>query len=56
MLVTYLVASVALAYGVLLLGERLRAISVLGLVVVLAGVALARRRTHVLAAADEIRR
>jgi drug/metabolite transporter (DMT)-like permease len=39
-LVTYLVPAVALAYGALLLGEPLRASSVTGLVLILAGVAL----------------
>src|SRR5439155_21949196 len=43
-LVTYLVPSVALAYGVLLLGEPFRAAAVVGLALILAGVAVAGRR------------
>jgi drug/metabolite transporter (DMT)-like permease len=40
-LVTYLVPAIALAYGALLLGEPLTIAAVVGLVLVLAGVALA---------------
>jgi drug/metabolite transporter (DMT)-like permease len=42
-LITYLIPGVAVLYGVLLLGEPLRAVSLGGLVLVLAGVALASR-------------
>ena len=43
-LVTYTIPAVAVLYGVLLLGEPLRTISVVGLGLILAGVALAGRR------------
>ena len=43
-LVTYLVPPVALAYGVLLLGEPYRVVALLGLVLILGGVAFAARR------------
>jgi drug/metabolite transporter (DMT)-like permease len=42
-LITYLIPGVALAYGVLLLGEPLRPVAVAGLALVLGGVALAGR-------------
>ena len=42
-LVTYTIPGVAVLYGVLLLGEPLRAVSVVGLALILAGVALAGR-------------
>ncbi|HWB21601.1 MAG TPA: DMT family transporter [Gaiellaceae bacterium] len=42
-LITYLIPGVAVLYGVLLLGEPVRAISLAGLALVLAGVALASR-------------
>jgi drug/metabolite transporter (DMT)-like permease len=45
-LITYLIPGVALLYGVVLLGEPLRGIAVAGLVLILAGVALAGRHTH----------
>ena len=54
MLITYLVPALALLYGVLLLGEPLTVAAVAGLLLVLAGVAVAagvvpaaRRRTQV---------
>jgi drug/metabolite transporter (DMT)-like permease len=43
MLVTYIIPGVAVLYGWLLLGETLRAIDLIGLAVILAGVALAAR-------------
>jgi drug/metabolite transporter (DMT)-like permease len=43
-LVTYLVPSAALLYGVLLLGEELRPVAVAGLALILGGVALGARR------------
>ena len=46
-LITYLIPGVALLYGVVLLGEPLRWIAVAGLVLILAGVALAGRRRSV---------
>jgi drug/metabolite transporter (DMT)-like permease len=46
-LVTYTIPGVAVLYGVLLLGESLRAVSVVGLVLILAGVALAGRSQKV---------
>jgi drug/metabolite transporter (DMT)-like permease len=46
-LVTYLVPPVALAYGVLLLGEPLQTAAVAGLALILCGVALAGRRARV---------
>ena len=46
-LITYLIPGVALLYGVVLLGEPLRLVSVAGLVLILAGVALAGRRRSV---------
>jgi drug/metabolite transporter (DMT)-like permease len=49
-LVTYLVPPVALAYGVLLLGESLQAAAVVGLALILGGVALASRRPRAVAA------
>jgi drug/metabolite transporter (DMT)-like permease len=45
-LVTYLVPPIALAYGVLLLGEPLQTAAVAGLVLILGGVALAGRRSR----------
>ncbi len=42
-LITYLIPAVALLYGVALLGEPLRAVSIVGLALILAGVALAGR-------------
>ena len=45
-LVTYLVPPVALAYGVLLLGEPLQVAAVAGLALILGGVALAGRRSR----------
>ena len=45
-LVTYLVPPVAVAYGVLLLGEPLQTAAVAGLVLILGGVALAGRRAR----------
>jgi drug/metabolite transporter (DMT)-like permease len=45
LLVTYLIPGVALLYGALLLGEPVPAVSLAGLVLILAGVALAARRT-----------
>ena len=45
-LVTYLVPPVALAYGVLLLGESLQVAAVVGLALILGGVALAGRRSR----------
>jgi drug/metabolite transporter (DMT)-like permease len=53
-LVTYLVPSVALAYGVLLLGEPFRAAAALGLALILGGVALAGRRARSTAAAGDV--
>jgi drug/metabolite transporter (DMT)-like permease len=50
-LVTYLVPPVALAYGALLLGERVEAAAVAGLVLILGGVGLAGRRSRGSAAA-----
>jgi drug/metabolite transporter (DMT)-like permease len=50
-LVTYLVPGTALVYAVLLLGEQVRVTAVLGLALILGGVALgARRRKAVVAA------
>jgi drug/metabolite transporter (DMT)-like permease len=46
-LVTYLVPSAALLYGVLLLGEELRPVAVAGLALILGGVALGARRGRV---------
>jgi drug/metabolite transporter (DMT)-like permease len=46
-LITYLIPGVAVLYGVLLLGEPLRWIAVAGLVLILAGVALASGRRSV---------
>jgi drug/metabolite transporter (DMT)-like permease len=46
-LITYLIPGVALLYGVVLLGEPLRWIAVAGLVLILAGVALASGRRSV---------
>jgi drug/metabolite transporter (DMT)-like permease len=46
-LITYLIPGVALLYGLVLLGEPLRWIAVAGLVLILAGVALASRRRPV---------
>ena len=46
-LITYLIPGVALLYGVLLLGEPLRWVAVTGLVLILAGVALASGRRSV---------
>jgi drug/metabolite transporter (DMT)-like permease len=46
-LITYLIPGVALLYGLVLLGEPLRWIAVAGLVLILAGVALAGRRRPV---------
>jgi drug/metabolite transporter (DMT)-like permease len=43
-LVTYLIPGIALLYGVLLLGEPLRAVYIVGLALILAGVLLAGRR------------
>jgi drug/metabolite transporter (DMT)-like permease len=43
-LITYLIPGVALAYGIALLGEPARAISFVGLALILVGVALAGRR------------
>jgi drug/metabolite transporter (DMT)-like permease len=51
-LVTYLVPSVALAYGVLLLGEPFRAAALVGLALILGGVALAGRSTRAAAVAS----
>src|SRR5258708_26817060 len=45
-LVTYLVPPVALAYGVLLLGEPLQVAAIVGLALILGGVALAGRRSR----------
>ena len=42
-LVTYLIPGIALLYGVLLLGEPLRALYIVGLALILAGVMLAGR-------------
>lgn len=50
-LVTYLVPGAALGYGVLLLGEDLRATALAGLALILGGVALGARRRRVAAAA-----
>jgi drug/metabolite transporter (DMT)-like permease len=49
-LVTYLVPSVALLYAVVLLGEEVRLTAVLGLALILGGVALGARRRGVAAA------
>jgi drug/metabolite transporter (DMT)-like permease len=49
-LVTYLVPPVAVAYGAVLLGEPLQSAAVVGLVLILCGVALAGRRARVAAA------
>jgi drug/metabolite transporter (DMT)-like permease len=46
-LVTYLIPPVALAYGAIFLGERVGGSAVLGLVLILAGVALGTRRRAV---------
>jgi drug/metabolite transporter (DMT)-like permease len=46
-LITYLVPGVALLYGALLLGEPVRGVAIAGLVLILAGVALAGRRGSV---------
>ncbi len=45
-LITYLIPGVALIYGSLLLGEPVRAVAIGGLVLILAGVALAGRRSQ----------
>lgn len=53
-LVTYLVPPVALAYGVLLLGESLQAAAIAGLALILGGVALAGRRSRAVVAPAEV--
>jgi drug/metabolite transporter (DMT)-like permease len=50
-LVTYLVPSVALVYAVVLLGEQVRVSALIGLVLILGGVALGARRRRVPATA-----
>jgi drug/metabolite transporter (DMT)-like permease len=49
--VTYLLPAVAIVLGVLVLGERVTAVALAGIALVLAGVALTRRRTAAKAAA-----
>ncbi|MGI9111751.1 MAG: EamA family transporter, partial [Gaiellaceae bacterium] len=46
-LVTYLVPSLALVYGAALLDESISALALVGLALVLSGVALGTRRTQV---------
>ena len=48
----YLVPPLSLAYGALLLGETITAASVAGLLLILAGVALAARKPAAAAAPD----
>jgi drug/metabolite transporter (DMT)-like permease len=50
-LVTYLVPSAAVLYGVTLLGEELRPTALAGLALILGGVALGARRRRVASAA-----
>jgi drug/metabolite transporter (DMT)-like permease len=49
-LVSYLTPGLALGYGAVLLGERITVAAIAGLVLILAGVALASRRTRVVLA------